>query len=116
MSNMKTEPKRIADYFKGSKARRQFFGGENLLAYDVAQLHTWERGFATSRLGRKEDGLPPTSILITCWRRARDSFERVMKALPQGELKDEMALELQIRDAAMGRQRSEGSALCETRG
>jgi hypothetical protein len=92
---------KIADYFRGSKARRQFFAGEELVAYDCDQLLGWERSYAKGPLGHSEDGLPPVSVLIASWRKARDSWERVMRALPAGGLRDEMAAELRERDAAM---------------
>jgi hypothetical protein len=104
---------KIVDYFRGSKARRQFFAGENLLAYDCAQMIEFERGYATCGLGHEPDGLPPMSVLIACWRRARDSWKRVADALPAGALRDEMALELQIRDHAMNELSRKAEALLE---
>jgi hypothetical protein len=95
----KTEPK-IEDFFQGSKARRSFFKGENLVAYDCGQLLQMERGYASVGLG-PPDGKPQVSVLLAVWKRARESWKRVMEALPAGELKDDMALELQIREASM---------------
>lgn len=112
---VKTEPK-IEDFFQGSKARRSFFKGENLVAYDVGQMLSVERAFAKSRLGRQPDGLPPVSVLVACWKRARESWKRVTAALPAGELKDEMMLELQIREAAMDALSEKAEALVERNG
>jgi hypothetical protein len=112
---LKTQVK-IKNFFQGSKAKRDFFAGEELLAYDVGQMIEFERGYATCGLGHEPDGLPPMSVLITCWRRARDSWKRVTEALPQGELRDEMALELQIRDHAMDKLADEAQALLERKG
>jgi hypothetical protein len=39
----------VADYFRTPK-RRQFFGGEELVAYDCNQLLTFEENFAHSDL------------------------------------------------------------------
>lgn len=109
---VKTEPKAIADYFQGSKARRSFFKGHELIAYDCGQLLQMERGYASVGLG-PPDGKPQMSVLLAVWKRARESFKRVMEALPAGELKDEMALELQIREAAMDRIADQAQALVE---
>lgn len=99
---MKTEPK-IKDYFQGTKAKRDFFAGEELVAYDVGQLLGWERSFAQHQFLTRGtgDGLPPVSVLVACWRKARDSWARVTEALPPGELRDAMAAELRERDVAM---------------
>jgi hypothetical protein len=93
---LKTKPK-LKDYFQGSRARRQFFAGEELVAYDVDQLLTFERGYSASKLSHT------TSIatLLGCWKRARDSWERVAAALPAGKLRDEMFVELAEREASM---------------
>jgi hypothetical protein len=94
-----TQTKKIAEYFQSTKARRQFFSGENLIAYDVDQLLIFERDFTNSRLSHTTS----VSVLLACWRRARDSWSRVTEALPPGPLRDQMALELQDRDEAMNR-------------
>jgi hypothetical protein len=101
---LKTAPK-IADFFQGSKARRDFFAGEELVAYDCDQLLSWEVSFHRHQLFTRGtgDGSPSFAVLVATWRRARDSFERVMRALPTGALRDEMADELRDRDAAMNR-------------
>jgi hypothetical protein len=44
-----------------------------------------------------------TAVLLACWRMARDSFERVMEALPCWPLRDQMAIELADRDESMNR-------------
>jgi hypothetical protein len=95
--------KTLKSYFQGSKAKRDFFAGEELVAYDVDQLLSWEVSFHRHQLLARGtgDGSPSFALLLGCWRRARDSFERVMKALPVGELRDAMALELADREAAM---------------
>jgi hypothetical protein len=74
-----------------------------------------ERGYASVGLG-PPDGKPPVSVLLAVWKRARESFKRVMEALPAGELKDEMALELQIREAAMDALSERAQALVERNG
>jgi hypothetical protein len=95
--------KTLKSYFQGSKAKREFFAGEELVEYDVDQLLSWEVSFHRHQLLTRGtgDGSPSFALLLGCWRRARDSFERVMKALPVGELRDAMALELADRDASM---------------
>jgi hypothetical protein len=97
---MKTEPK---INFQGTKAKRDFFAGEELVAYDVGQLLGWERSFARHQFLTRGtgDGLPPVSVLVACWRRARDSWARVTAALPPGKLRNSMLDELRERDAAM---------------
>ena len=97
---MKTEPK---INFQGTKAKRDFFAGEELVAYDVGQLLGWERSFARHQFLTRGtgDGLPPVSVLVACWRRARDSWARVTEALPPGKLRNSMLDELRERDAAM---------------
>jgi hypothetical protein len=110
----KTEPK-IEDFFQGSKARRSFFKGEELVAYDCGQLLQMERGFASVGLG-PPDGKPQVSVLLAVWKRARESWKRVTEALPAGELKDEMRLELQIREATMDRLCDQAEALVERNG
>jgi hypothetical protein len=95
--------KTLKSYFQGSKAKREFFAGEELVEYDVDQLLSWEVSFHRHQLLTRGtgDGSPSFALLLGCWRRARDSFERVMKALPVGELRDAMAIELADRDASM---------------
>lgn len=108
----KTETK-VEDFFQNTKSRRSFIAGEKAIAYDVDQLLTFERNWLASGLGRGE---PRVAILVASWRRARDSWKRVTKALPAGELKDEMELELQIREAAMDRLADQAEALAERNG
>jgi hypothetical protein len=102
----KTEPK-IEDFFQNTKSRRSFIAGEKAIAYDVGQLLVFERNFT---LRHEPDGLPQVSVLVACWKRARGSFQRVAEALPPGELREEMFLELQIRDAAMSRLQEQAKA------
>jgi hypothetical protein len=99
---MKTQVK-IKDFFQGSKARKDFFAKEEMIAYDTNELLSFEAGFARHRfeLHGTGDGLPSFAALMTLWRRARDSWKRIMEALPVGELRDAMALELADRDASM---------------
>jgi hypothetical protein len=52
-------------------------------------------------LSHSKDGLPPISVLLAVWRKARNSWERVTNELPPGELRDAMLDELRERDAAM---------------
>jgi hypothetical protein len=88
-----TAPKlRIVDSFRTSTttAKLQFLAEEEV-ARDVYQTLAAERGFDAKS----------TSVLLGCWRAARDSYERVVKLLPEGELRDAMALELAERDRAM---------------
>jgi hypothetical protein len=58
-------------------------------------------GFARCGLSHSKDGLPPISVLLAVWRKARNSWERVTNELPPGELRDAMLDELRERDAAM---------------
>jgi hypothetical protein len=95
---LKTKPK-LKDYFQGSRARRQFFAGEEFVAYDVDQLLTFERGYSASKLSHTTS----VATLLGCWKRARDSWVRVAEALPAGALKDQMRVELRERDASMDR-------------
>jgi hypothetical protein len=108
---MKTQVK-IKSFFQGTKARRQFFAGEELVAYDVDQLLTFERGYSASKLSHT------TSIatLLGCWRRSRDSWARVLAGLPVGELRDAMAIELADRDEAMSLLADKAQALLERKG
>jgi hypothetical protein len=96
---VKAEPK-VEDFFQNTKSRRSFIAGEKAIAYDVGQLLVFERNFT---LRHEPDGLPQVSVLVACWKRARGSFQRVAEALPAGELKEAMFLELQIREEAMDR-------------
>jgi hypothetical protein len=102
---LKTTALKIKDYFQGTKARKDFFAGEELVEYDCDQLLTFEARFATHQFMTRGtgDGLPPMSVLVATWRRARDSFERVLCALPAGALRDAMEIELAARDASMDR-------------
>jgi hypothetical protein len=93
----KTEPK-IEDFFQNTKSRRSFIAGEKAIAYDVDQLLTFERNWLASGLGRGE---PRMAVLVASWRRARDSWQRIMEALPLGRLRDEMQIELVERDKSM---------------
>jgi hypothetical protein len=99
---MKTQVK-IKDFFQGSKARKDFFAKEEMIAYDTNELLSFEAGFARHRfeLHGTGDGLPSFAALMTLWRRSRDSWARVTEALPVGELRDAMAIELADRDEAM---------------
>jgi hypothetical protein len=105
--------KTLKSYFQGSKAKRDFFAGEELVEYDVDQLLSWEVSFHRHQLLTRGtgDGSPSFALLLGCWRRARDSFERVMKALPVGELRDAMAIELADRDEAMDRLANQAEVL-----
>jgi hypothetical protein len=89
----------VADYFRTPK-RRQFFGGEELVAYDCNQLLTFEENFAHSDLGSR-DGKVPLSVLVHVWWKMRDSWERVMLALPPGPDREEMKALLAERYAVM---------------
>lgn len=100
----------LADHFTTAKSRAEF-AGEELLAYDVDQLLHFEMDYARCDLGRTADGLPPTSVLVACWSRMRDSWERVMLALPPGPDRDEMVAFLAERDAAMERLREKARNL-----
>jgi hypothetical protein len=106
----------IKDYFRGSRAKRQFFAGEENVAYDVNQLLEFEEDFAKCGLSHSPDCLPPMAVLLAAWRKARDSWERVAEALPAGELRDEMAAELRERDASMARLADKAQALLEANG
>ena len=87
----------IKSYFQGTKAKRQFFAGEELVAYDVNQLLDFERGFRASRMAL----ITSVATLLSCWKRARDSWKRVAEALPAGKLREEMFEELRKREASM---------------
>jgi hypothetical protein len=93
----KAEFKTTKSYFQDTKARRQFFAGHDLIAYDVDQLLTFEKNFENSRLAHTTS----VCVLLHCWRKARDSWLRVAEALPPGDLREEMFEELAARDAAM---------------
>jgi hypothetical protein len=91
----------LKDHFQGTRAKRQFFASEELVAYDVNQLMEFEEDFAKCGLSHSPDGLPPMAVLLAAWKKARDSFERVAEALPHGELRDQMLDELAKREAVM---------------
>jgi hypothetical protein len=95
--------KTLKSYFQGSKAKREFFAGEELVAYDVDQLLSWEVSFHRHQLLTRGtgDGSPSFALLLGRWRRARDSWQRLVEALPSCALREEMALELADREAAM---------------
>jgi hypothetical protein len=106
----------LKDHFQTTKARRDFYAGENLAAYDCAEVLSFEQGFAKCGLSHSPDGLPPFSVLLAVWRKARDSWERVTEALPPGALRDQMAAELAERDEAMDRLADKAQALLEANG
>jgi hypothetical protein len=113
---LKTKPKSARDYFQNTKARRDFFAGEELAAYDAAEVISFEQGFAKCGLSHSPDGLPPISVLVAVWRKARNSWERVMKALPPGSsLRNAMLDELRDRDKAMEGLRAKARALLEAK-
>ena len=100
------------DHFTTPK-RRELFGGEQLLTYDVQQILDFELAYAKCGLASTIDGLPPFSVLFTCWQRQRDSWQRVMLALPEGEDRAGMLEFLRERDAAMAQLRSRAYQLLE---
>jgi hypothetical protein len=115
---MKTQVK-IKSFFQGSKARKDFFAGEELVAYDVDQLLSWEVSFHRHQLFTRGtgDGSPSFALLLGCWRRARDSWLRVAKALPlDSPLREEMFRELADRDEAMSLLADKAQALLERKG
>jgi hypothetical protein len=114
---MKTTAVNIKEYFQGSKARKDFFAKEEMIAYDTNELLGFEAGYARHRFElHGGDRLPSFAALMTLWRRSRDSWARVLADLPVGELRDAMALELADRDEAMSLLADKAQALLERKG
>jgi hypothetical protein len=89
-------------YLEQTPGKRKLLKRERAIAEDVEQLLDYERGYAAGPLGGSPDRLPSAAILLACWGRARDSWERVMKALPPGTaLREAMRVELAERDESM---------------
>jgi hypothetical protein len=94
----------VNEHLSRTRGKRKILAHEKAVAYDVAQLLSFERGFAQHQLETRGtgDGRPSFAVLVACWKRARESFERVTKALPLDSLlREEMTLELAARDKAM---------------
>jgi hypothetical protein len=100
---------RVEDYFERTKAKRDFLAREKQCAEDVAEVLSFEVGFS-----RHTGGLPPMAVLLAAWRRARDSWLRVTKALPRDSLlREEMQIELAAREKAMDDLARKAEALFE---
>jgi hypothetical protein len=84
---------RAEDYFTRTRAQRTFIANEKQCAEDVAEVLSFEEGFARQ---------PSMAAVVAAWSRARASFARIAKALPlDAALRAEMFRELEIRDHAM---------------
>jgi hypothetical protein len=95
-----TSRAKFEELFPTTTAKLQFLAEEEV-AKDVDQVLSFERQFSAKSM----------SVLVGCWRAARDSWERVMKLLPPGELRDSMVLELVERDRAMDKLADEAQRL-----
>jgi hypothetical protein len=90
---------RAEEHLSRTRGGRKILAHEKAVAEDIAQLLDFEIGFSKSPLGQ---GHPSMAVLVASWRRARDSWERILKALPSDALLHaEMQRELWERDAAM---------------
>jgi hypothetical protein len=96
---------RSEDYFTRTRAQRDFIANEKQCAADVAEVLSYEEGFARE---------PSMAVLLAAWARARASFERIAKALPRDTtLRAEMFRELEIRDHAIAELSRKAEALLE---
>jgi hypothetical protein len=97
----------VEEHLSRTRGKRKILAHEKAVAEDVAQLLDFEQGFAQHQLetrgaGDGRDGRPSVAVLVASWRRARDSWLRVTKALPlDSALRNAMAIELQDRDEVM---------------
>jgi hypothetical protein len=81
-----------------TKGGRKILANEKAVAYDVSELLSFEVGLSKSALGQ---GHPSMAVLVASWRKTRDSWERITRALPSDSLlREEMEMELARRDAA----------------
>jgi hypothetical protein len=105
---------RAEEHLSRTRGGRKILAHEKAVAEDIAQLLDFEIGFSKSPLGQ---GHPSMAVLVASWRRARGSWERILKALPlDALLRAEMQRELWERDAAMDALADRAQALLRTEG
>jgi hypothetical protein len=102
-SSMRTE-----DYFTRTRSQRDFIAREKQVAEDVSQVLAFEVGFS------RHAGGPSMAVALAAWRKARESYERIAKALPlDTALRTEMFAELAERDAVMAKLEEKAERLLE---
>jgi hypothetical protein len=109
----------VEEHLSRTRGGRKILRHEKAVAEDVAQLMSFERGFAQHQLETRGDGdgRPSMTVLVASWRRARDSWLRVTRALPlDSALRASMEAELAKRDASMNRLANVAQALVERNG
>ena len=112
----------VEEHLSRTRGGRKILRHEKAVAEDVAQLLDFEQGFAQHQLETRgaddgRDGRPSVAVLVASWRRARDSWLRVTKALPlDSALRNAMAIELAERDQTMNKLADQAQALVESNG
>jgi hypothetical protein len=87
----------VEEHLGRSRGGRKMLVAEKQCAEDVAEVLRFE-----PLLGRHTGEGPTIAVLVAAWRKARDSFARVTKALPlDSALRHSMETELAKRDASM---------------
>ena len=87
----------VEEHLSRTRGGRKMLVAEKQCAEDVAEVLRFE-----PLLGRHTGEGPTIAVLVAAWRKARDSFERVTKALPlDSALRHSMGAELAKRDASM---------------
>jgi hypothetical protein len=99
----------VEEHLSRTRGKRKILAHEKAVAEDVAEVLRFE-----PLLGRHTGEGPTIAVLVAAWRKARDSFARVTRALPTDSLlRADMEAELAKRDASMDRLANVAQALVE---